>query len=87
MKVNALARTVEQWLKIFDEQTDGTELSVSARILEDLWGYNTHTPKDRYRPQDTQSLANALAAFRIRSIVRLGEKRNEFNCATIKNAT
>lgn len=54
-----LARPVEQWRQIFNEQTDSSMTGMAARILGDLWGYKNH---NRYEEQDIVQLANALLA-------------------------
>lgn len=58
-----LARTKEQWLSIFAEQTDGSPKSIGKRIISDLWGYNIRSSKDRWRQQDIETMANALDAY------------------------
>ena len=60
----SLARPVSQWLTIYATQTDGTPASISARILKDVFGYNTRTRTDRWRKDDEETLANALIAYR-----------------------
>lgn len=58
-----LARTKDDWRKIFITQTDGTAEGIGRRIIGDLWGYNTAARYNKFRDQDVMTLANALAAY------------------------